>query len=115
MKVIVINGTEYKLRESLLTSDWDIYSRAENIMGDIRKKKLEVNTDIKEIEINAGDFTKDQFTEFASMGFIGADNRRMTKEECAQLPLDDAMKGFANFFFIYLKLAIYWNASRTLN
>ena len=112
---VIVDGTAFELRDTLLAEDWDLFARANDIIGDIRKKKMNIDTDKQEIEINSGDFTTDQFLEFASMGFVGPGKRTMTVAECAKLSLPESMNGFTNFFFIILQSEISWSSSSMLN
>ncbi len=106
-KIYEIGGKKFIQRKELSAEDWDLFIRGNEIIGDIRARKISINPEQKEIEIKAGDFTKDEFWEFASFGFVCEDGSAMGKELCSKLSMKDSLEGFTAFFFVLIELEIF--------
>lgn len=95
-----IDGKKIKIREKLYARDWQIYQTGMKIIGDIRQKRTNIDVEKEEIKIDTGDFTREQFIEFAACGFIDEAGENISAEICNKLPLEISLKGFAFFYLL---------------
>lgn len=103
-KIYKVGNFSLRLREELKGCDWDLYTRGSKLLDDIQKKKMSLNVEEKVIEVKVGDFSNDEYLEFAAMGFVDISGKEVTKEICSEMGLKDSLNGFMNFFLNLIEL-----------